>query len=392
MTNGAGSLEADVVALLSDLVAIPSVNPAFRTTEAPAEWFGEAAMAAHVAAWLSDHGAEVQLDPVFPGRPNVIARLRGGGGRKLLWEGHLDTVQATGMSIEPFRPVLRDGRLYGRGAVDDKGCLVAFMLALRDLARDPAPVDITFVAAIDEEHHYRGVQHYLGRGEQADGGVAGEPTGLRVVSACKGCVRWEIEIRGRGAHSSRPEEGIDAIAIGADLVRHLRDVFAPRLAVRAHPLLGQPSLICSLIRGGEGINTVPARCSLKFDRRTLPAETTREAWSEIEAEVHRFAVGLDRDAAVIMHPPFVEGDGMDVPEDAAIIAVARAACRAEGLPDEAMGVSFGSDAAVMTRAGIPTIIFGPGSIDQAHTADEFVSVAEVARAARMLADMARRFA
>jgi acetylornithine deacetylase len=236
------------------------------------------------------------------------------------------------------------------------------------------------------------VQHYLGRGEQADGGVAGEPTGLRVVSACKGCVRWEIEIRGRGAHSSRPEEGIDAIAIGADLVRHLRDVFAPRLAVRAHPLLGRPSLICSLIQGGEGINTVPARCSLKFDRRTLPAETSREAWSEVEAEVRRFAAGLDRDAVVIMHPPFVEGDGMDVPEDAAIIAAARAACRAEGLSDEAMGVSFGSDAAAMTRAGIPTIIFGPGSIDQAHTADEFVSVAEVARAARMLADMARRFA
>ena len=93
MTNGAGSLEADVVALLSDLVAIPSVNPAFRTTEAPAEWFGEAAMAAHVAAWLSDHGAEVQLDSVFPGRPNVIARLRASGARRLLWEGHLDTVR-----------------------------------------------------------------------------------------------------------------------------------------------------------------------------------------------------------------------------------------------------------------------------------------------------------
>jgi acetylornithine deacetylase len=393
MSNDAGSLEADAAALLSGLVAIPSVNPAFRSADAPAEWFGEAAMAAHVAAWLRDHGAEVQLDPVFPGRPNVIARLRASGARRrLLWEGHLDTVQAVGMSIEPFRPALRDGRLYGRGAVDDKGCLTAFMLALRDLARDPAPVDLTFVAAIDEEHHYRGVQHYLGRGERADGGVAGEPTELRVVSACKGCVRWEIEVRGRAAHSSRPEEGIDAIAIGTDLARRLRDVFAPRLAARAHPLLGRPSLVCSLIQGGEGINTVPARCSLKFDRRTLPDETGQDAWREIEAEVRRFAAGLDRDAAVIMHPPFVDGASMDVPQDAAIIGAASAACRAEGLPDGVMGVPFGSDASAMTRAGIPTIIFGPGSIDQAHTADEFVRVAEVARAARMLADMARRFA
>ncbi len=393
MSNDAGSLEADAAALLGGLVAIPSVNPAFRTPDAPAEWFGEAAMAAHVAAWLRDQGAEVQLDPVFPGRPNVIARLRASGARRrLLWEGHLDTVQAAGMSVEPFRPALRDGRLYGRGAVDDKGCLTAFMLALRDLARDPAPVDVTFVAAVDEEYQFRGVQHHLGRGEPADGGVAGEPTGLRVVSACKGCVRWEIEVRGRAAHSSRPEEGIDAIAIGADLARHLRDVFAPRLAARTHPLLGRPSLVCSLIQGGEGINTVPARCSLKFDRRILPGETGQDAWREVEAEVRRFAAGLDRDAAVIMHPPFVDSHAMDVPQEAAIIAAASAACRAEGLPDGVMGVSFGSDASSMTRAGIPTIIFGPGSIDQAHTADEFVRVAEVVRAARMLADMARRFA
>jgi succinyl-diaminopimelate desuccinylase len=384
--------EADAAALLAGLVAIPSVNPAFRTPEAPAEWFGEAAMAAHVAAWLRETGAEVELDEVFPGRPNVIARLRRPGARRrLLWEGHLDTVQATGMTIAPFVPALRDGRLYGRGAVDDKGCLTAFMLAFRALARDPAPLDLTFVAAVDEEFQFRGVLHHLQRREPADGGVAGEPTGLRVVSACKGCVRWEIEVRGRAAHSSRPEDGIDAIAIGTDLAAHLRRVFGPRLAARAHPLLGRASLTCTLIQGGEGLNTVPARCSLKFDRRTLPDETGEAAWREIEAEVRGFAAGIDRGAAIIMHPPFIDSISMEVATDAAIIAAAGATCRAEGLPDAPLGVPFGSDASKMTRAGIPTIIFGPGSIDQAHTADEFVAVAEVARAARMLADMARRF-
>jgi acetylornithine deacetylase len=350
-------------------------------------------MAARVAGWLREHGAEVEVDEVFPGRPNVIARLRGRAARRrLLWEGHLDTVQATGMSIPPFRPEVRDGRLYGRGAVDDKGCLTAFMLALRDLARDPAPVDLTFVAAVDEEYQYRGVLHHLNRGEPADGGVAGEPTGLRVVSACKGCVRWEIEVRGRAAHSSRPEEGIDAIAIGTDLAAHLRRTFAPLLAMRSHPLLGRASLVCTLIQGGEGPNTVPARCSLKFDRRTLPDETGQDVWREIEAEVRRFAAGQDRDAVVVMHPPFIDSSAMEVAPDAAIIAAASATCRAEGLDGGVLGVPFGSDASKMTRAGIPTIIFGPGSIDQAHTADEFVAIAEVARAARMLADMARRFA
>jgi acetylornithine deacetylase len=266
------------------------------------------------------------------------------------------------------------------------------MLALRDLARDPPAVDITFVAAVDEEFRFRGVLHHLARGEPADGGVAGEPTGLRVVAACKGCVRWEIEVRGRAAHSSRPEEGIDAVAIGTDLAVHLRETFGPRLAARAHPLLGRATLVCTGIEGGQGPNTVPAQCRLRYDWRVLPGDTGAEIWREVAAVVRRFAAGLDPQAAVIVHPPFVEDIGMEVAPDAAIITAAAAACRAEGLPDAVLGVPFGSDASKMTRAGIPTIIFGPGSIDQAHAADEFVSVAEVARAARMLAEMARRFA
>jgi acetylornithine deacetylase len=266
------------------------------------------------------------------------------------------------------------------------------MLALRELALDPPPLDLTFVAAVDEEFQFRGVLHHLAHGEPADGGVAGEPTDLRVVSACKGCVRWEIEVHGRAAHSSNPAEGVDAIAIGTDLAVHLRHVFGARLAARVHPLVGRPTLICSVIAGGEGVNTVPAHCSLKFDRRTLPDETGMQAWNEIEAEVAAFAARLNGAARVVMHPPFIDSSSMAVADDAAIVTAARDACRAEGLDDAVMGVSFGSDASKMTRAGIPTIIFGPGSIAQAHTAEEYVEVAQVVRGARMLAAMARRFA
>ncbi len=383
---------SDAASLLASLIAIPSVNPAFRTSDAPATWFGEAAMAAYVAAWLREQGAEVELDEVLPGRPNVIARLKGDqAGRTLIWEGHLDTVQTSGMTVDPFRPELHDGRLYGRGAADDKGCLAAFMLALRDLAQRPAPINVTFVAAVDEEFQFRGILHHLERGERADGGIAGEPTRLHIVSACKGCVRWEIEVRGRAAHSSQPERGIDAIAIGTDLAVHLRRVFGPDLVARVHPLLGRASLICSMIEGGEGFNTVPASCRLKFDRRTLPGESGEDAWREIAKEVRRFAADLDREATVVMHPPFIDSISMEVAPDATIIAAAQEICRAEGLTDALLGVPFGSDASKMTRAGIPTIIFGPGDIADAHTADESISVAEVARAARMLAEMARRF-
>jgi acetylornithine deacetylase len=384
--------EDEAAALLGRLVAIPSVNPGYRSQGTPAEWYGEAAMSEAVAGWLREIGLPVELDEVSPGRSNVIARLRGPGARRrLLWEGHTDTVQATGMTIPPFEPSFRDGRLYGRGAVDDKGCLVAFMLALRELARDPPPLDLTFVAAVDEEFTFTGISHYMARGEPADGGVAGEPTGLRVVTACKGAVRWDIEVIGRGAHSSRPEEGIDAITIATDLSAHLRRVFGPRYAAHTHPLLGRRTLVTTFITGGEGVNTVPARCAMKYDRRTLPDETGMEAWHEIEAEVASFAKGLDGAARVVMHPPFLNGFSMEVPGESPVAAAARATCAAEGLDDQIIGVPFGSDASKMTRSGVPTIIFGPGSIDQAHTADEYVEIAQVTRAARMLADMARRF-
>jgi acetylornithine deacetylase len=378
--------------LLGHLISIPSVNPAYRQSGDPETWFGEAAMAEAVAAWLRTAGLEVHLEAVSDGRPNVIARLKGRGAkRRLIWEGHLDTVQVTGMTTPPFEPILRGGRLYGRGAVDDKGCLTAFMLALAELARDPTGLDITFVAAIDEEFHQHGILHQLQAGEFFDGGVAGEPTELRVVSACKGCVRWDIDITGLAAHSSKPEEGVDAVAIGTGLAVHLRDVFGRRLASRRHDLVGAATLVCTMIQGGEGPNTIPANCRLKFDRRTLPGETGPQAWEEIAAEVAAYARTVSDRAAIKMQHPFIDCGSMEVDPESPVVLAARAACRAEGLSDAVVGVPFGSDACRMTPAGIPTIVFGPGSIEQAHTADEYVEIDQVGRAARLLCDMARRF-
>jgi succinyl-diaminopimelate desuccinylase len=384
----------DPEALLRQLIAIPSINPAYRTARDPETWFGEAAMAHAVNGWLRDAGLDVQLDMVLDERPNVVARLRGQGARRrLIWEGHLDTVQVTGMTTPPFEPILRDGRLHGRGAVDDKGCLAAFMLALEELARDPAGLDITFVAAVDEEFNQQGILHYLRRGEHFDGGVAGEPTKLRIVSACKGCVRWDIDILGRAAHSSKPEDGVDAVAVGAALAVHLRSVFGPALAARSHPLVGRATLVCTMIQGGEGPNTIPAHCRLKFDRRTLPGEANQKAWDEIAAEVRAFAgTAAAAGTMITVQPQFIDCPSMAVDETSAIVAAARAACRAFGLDDAVTGVPFGSDACQMTPGGIPTIVFGPGNIEQAHTADEYVEIAQVNEAANVLCELARQFA
>lgn len=373
--------------LLAALVAIPSVNPGFRQPGDPDDWFNEARVGDFVARWLRDIGLEVEIDEVAPERPNVIARLKGtGGGPRMLWEGHLDTVQVTGMEA-PFAPRIENGRLYGRGAVDDKGCLTAFMLALASLVADPPAGDVTFVAAADEEYRFAGITHFLQRGEAYDLGVAGEPTSLGIVRACKGCVRWHVEILGRGAHSAKPHEGIDAMVAA----RHLLTAFEAEMATRTetHPLLGSATLVCTGFESGEGPNTVPPRAKLRFDYRFLPNETGEAVWRHFKDLTA--AVAADHPGARFnVIEPFIDSSAMDVADSASVVTLFDGICRGHGIDPTPIGVPYGSDATKMVNVGdIPTIIFGPGSIDQAHALDEFVEIAEVAECARMLAEAAR---
>lgn len=383
-----GITEGEAGELLAKLVAIPSVNPSFRQAGDPDDWFDEARCGAFVADWLKGIGAEVEIDMVAPQRPNVIARIRGaGGGPRFLWEGHLDTVQVTGMKA-PFAPRIEKGRLYGRGAVDDKGCLTAFMLALRDLAADPPPGDVTFLAAMDEEYNFAGIAHHLKRGERYDLGIAGEPTNLRIVRACKGCVRWHVEVLGRAAHTAKPHEGIDAIAAARRLLASFEAEMAQR--TERHPLLGPATLVCTSFEAGEGPNTVPSRAMLRFDYRYLPSEEGEAVWRDFQGLAERLA-GEVPGVRVVVHRPFIDSSAMDVPEASPIVGLVGGVCRDFGIDPVPEGVPYGSDATKMVNIGaVPTIVFGPGSIDQAHSLDEFVDLSEVAQAARMLAEAARR--
>lgn len=374
--------EADAADLIGRMVAIPSVNPAFRQPGDPDDWFDEARMAAFVADWLRGIGLVVEVEEVEPRRPNVVGRLAGTGGARMLWEGHLDTVQVTGMAA-PFVPRVEAGRLFGRGAVDDKGCLAAFMLALRELAAAPPAASVTFLAASDEEFRFAGIRHHIARDSAYDLGIAGEPTNLRVVRACKGCMRWFVEVRGKAAHTAKPHEGISAVRLAGRLL----DAFDTRMAACAetHPLLGPPTLVCTGFEAGEGPNTVPSRAMLRFDYRYLPSQDGDAVWSEFKALAEDVL-----DGACTVHEPFIDSSAMDVPEASLIVTLAREVCRRHGVAPEAIGVPYGSDATKMVNlGGVPTIVFGPGSIDQAHARDEYVDLAEVVRAAAMLVDMAR---
>jgi acetylornithine deacetylase len=385
-TLQAGINDDEVVKLLSRLVAVPSVNVAFRQAGDPDEWFHEARLAAVVADWLDQCGIAVEVDIVTPERPNVIARIRGtSGAPSMIWEGHLDTVQVTGMT-DPFTPRIANGRLYGRGAVDDKACLTAFMLAMRDLARDPPPGDVTFLAASDEEFSFIGITHHVERDARYDMGVAGEPTELRVVRACKGCVRWFVEVHGRAAHSAKPHQGVDAVVAA----RKLLDRFEAEMRDRTetHPLLGSSTLTCTAFEGGEGPNTVPSRAGLRFDYRYLPGEDGDAVWrrfADIAAELADASPGI----RIVTEAPFIDSAAMDVADDEAVVRLFSAVCGRHGIDPTPEGVPYGSDSTKMVASGIPTIVFGPGNIVHAHSLDEHVEIAQVTKAALMLADAAR---
>lgn len=377
-----------VIELLNLIVATPSINPAFfRDGEDPA-LFGEERLAVALKDWLGKQGLQAEIDTVEPGRPNLILRVKGtSGGPRMLWEGHLDTVQVTNMA-DPFTPRLENGRLYGRGAVDDGGCVVAFLLAMRALIADPPPGDVDFVAAMDEEFSYRGVLHHIARGESYDFGVAGEPTDLTIVRACKGTVRWHVELRGRPAHTAKPHEGLSAVTAGCALIAAYEAEMKTRTTV--HPLLGPATLTCTAFEAGEGPNTVPSKSRLRFDYRYLPTENGMEVYRHFKLVAERLQSTIPG-LVVIVEPPFIDSSAMDVAEDSRIVSEMRAVCAERGLPDTVFGVPFGSDATKMVNdGGIPTIVFGPGSIDQAHSLDEYVEIEQVIAAAEMLVALARR--
>ncbi|WP_172123633.1 MULTISPECIES: M20/M25/M40 family metallo-hydrolase [unclassified Devosia] len=386
MSKYSGIDHSAAVELLSAFVRVPSINPAFRAEQDDPSLFGEAAAADVLQSWCTENGIESSLDSVEPGRPNLIAQVKGTtGAKRMLWEGHLDTVQVTGMA-EPFGARLEGDRLYGRGAVDDGASIVAFMLALRALKAEPPRADVDFLAAADEEFAYRGVMHHLARGERYDVGVAGEPTSLRVVRACKGTVRWWVEIEGRNAHTGSPEEGINAVTVA----RKVLDAYDAEMERRTedHPLLGKPTLTCTAFEAGIGPNTVPGTSRIRFDYRYLPTETGQAVYLHFKS----LAEGVRElfpDARIVVGAPFVDSSAMDVPAASEIVQRLGRICAQHGLPEAAVGVPYGSDATKLVNiANIPSVIFGPGSIEQAHTVDEFAEITPIIQAAKMLVDLA----
>ena len=367
--------------LLQQLVCIPSVNP--RERDEPAE----SAMADYVARWAAEAGLEVELQPVLPGRPNVLVRLPGRDrSRTLLLEAHLDTVEVEGMTVTPFGGEIRDGRLYGRGACDTKASLAAMLMAIAEVKRSgAAPSDVLLAATMDEEYRYRGVSAVIDRGERFAAAIVGEPTELDLVTAHKGSARFRVTTRGRACHSSMPAAGDNAILRMADVLQFVRGELEPEATARTHARVGAATVCVSLISGGTAANTVPATCTITVDRRTLPGEEPRAVWEEYRRRLEALVPGQ-----ITVHEPLLDF-ALDTDPAEPIVQTLATAVRAAGLPAQIRGVNYGTDASKLARAGVPAVVFGPGSIAEAHSAGEYVELRQVQAAVEILIETIRTF-
>jgi len=352
--------------LLRELIARPSVNPAFVPADDPHA--GEQRVAEFLVDVFKKAGLVIERQRVFPGRDNIIARLlpKQKPAQRILLAPHMDTVGVP--DEKSFVPRARNGRLYGRGACDTKGTVAMMTAALLDLAcsrRRPSRTEIAFAGLIDEENGQTGSRVLAASQFKADLAIVGEPTELRVVTAHKGDLWLELEARGKSAHGARPELGRNAVHAMARIVDLLETDYAAQLRKRRHSLLGNPTINVGSMAGGIQPNIVPDRCVISIDRRTLPGETETTVRREIRALLHR-----RRHQAAFRNVKAAECLPMETTLDLPLV---RQFLRSVGQKQPA-GVDFFCDASVLSAGGIPSVVFGAGNIAQAHTADEWISL------------------
>lgn len=363
--------------LLPDLVKIPSPNPPGDTS----------AVAQHVAMLLHQWGYDV-VDVSSEQKPeahNVVATL-GRGSPSILYHAHIDTVpigasEAGRWSSDPYTPTVRDGKLYGKGSVDDKGPLAAMLAVAKRLADDPRPKRgmLVIVAAAEEESGGQlGTRWIADHGHipQVDFVVVGEQTYNRVATAHKGILRATVRTFGKSVHATNPDRGVNAINAMARIILALEE-YHRALQTRPHPLVGAPSCNIGVIKGGATANAVADACEIRLDRRLVPGEDPSQVQNELTALVKQVTLPTGATAEV---GDFLVSDWFETQSDNAwtqrFLSTAQAVRGGDVGP---IGYAPGSDAKhlrAIAQQGM--VVFGPGSYEVAHAFDEYVDLAELA--------------
>ena len=367
--------------LLRDLVSIPSVNPMGRPLQGPEIY--EYRVTEFLQNYFRSLGVPYERQSVAPLRENIVARCDVLGARRtIVFEAHQDTVPTDNMTIDPFSPRIEDGRVHGRGSCDIKGGMSAMLAAFARVVHEKpkGAANLIMACAVDEEHTSLGVNR-LAQTLKADMAVVAEPTQLNIVHAHKGLCRWHLTVPGRACHSSSPEQGVNAIYRMARVLAAI-EKYAEKLRVsRSDPLLGPPTTSVGRIEGGTSVNTVPDRCIIEIDRRILPGENPIDAPGQLIAFLRREA-GID--FPFECSPPWAHKDALSPRRAEVLIERLGSAIDSVVGSHRVVAVPYGTDASALAEAGIPSVVFGPGNIAQAHTCDEWVSLAEVEQASQIL--------
>lgn len=366
--------------LLQKMVAIPSMDGK------------EAGVAQLVYEFTRQIGMSAHFEEVLPERSNVIATSRlGSGGKTVVLNTHMDVVPVgDGWLTDPFQLTLKDNKAYGRGACDAKGPLVAMLMAIRRVLQAPEGLEgkIIMTAVVDEEDFSRGARTMIKK-LAGDYGIVGEPTNCRIAPCHKGSIRPVICIEGKTAHASLPHQGINAIEGAGAFIVAMRTLTESLSGIK-HPLLGSPTAAITKIAGGIKENIVPDHCEMIIDRRMVPGETESEVVAMFESLCEEVTKQVPGVKAYIKELKPTTGGPSEVPADSEYVKAAlKISSQITGQPPKPFGLTCGCDMTHLMKIGIPTVVVGPGSLDQAHQANEFVEIVQLEKAVQIYEGMIR---
>jgi acetylornithine deacetylase len=371
--------ESRLVESLSAMIAIKSENP---FASEPRAGSREKEMAQYYGEAMHSFGLEVSYTDPLPDRPNVFGLKKGRAGRRrLMLAGHTDTMPTEGYE-DAYRVKFENGKVYGRGACDMKAGLAAYLEVLRILELFDLNLsgDLLVAGIIDEESRMVGSKSVGQNGPRADQGLIGEPTGLDICTANKGQLGTIIRTRGKAVHAGIPEKGRNAIVYMASVIAALSDYNEALLAKAPHPLLGHGRVSPNVIRGGSIVSTVPDVCELEVDRRALPGETMEEFYRDLRRRIDPLKAALPGFGYELTAPTWDIPANDISPREPVVAALMAAREAVSGARARPKAFAAATDA---PNLGFPTVVCGPGSIDQAHGANEFVAVEQLVDATRM---------
>ena len=393
--------EIDVAALASEMVQIPSYS--FMEEQ-------EKGISAYISTYFSKEGIENEVTEIEKGRYNVVAKLPGknpGAAPSLQFCGHMDTVPAYDFQ-DAFSGKIAEGKLYGRGAADMKGPIASIMAAMTALKRSGIALegDLYFTGVADEEEQGKGAKFLVKHGPYTDGAVICEPSDMVIQLGNKGLEWIEVAVRGKKVHAGASDKGINAIQMAARFINKIYDEYVPVLKSRRHPILGEPTINIGTVRGGDQPSTVAGECVITLDRRCVPGESIQQVYSELRdiaealhREDSRFDAGI-RDifegANDIPHEPFATEPENPIVKCAREALAEEKLCRHNGVLAEkeaGLGVfpAWTDAGFIANNTKAKCIIFGPGKLETAHSAGEYIEIEEMKRGAFVYAMMAMKY-